>query len=765
LFLVSLLLLFLELACIRWFPAHVLFLTFFTNTVLLACFLGMSVGCLAARSKRDFLPWTPALLGLALAAAFGVERLMAYGGMNFLDVGHQDSPQLVFFGAEYHTRDLATFRIPVEVVNGFFFLIIALTFVGPGQELGRALARIPNRVQAYTVNILGSILGIALFAGLSALQLPPFWWFLPAALGLAYFLVRLPGRGQRLVQWAGRPLLLLLIPLLASNHTGTVTVYDGQGNAVGQRGFFWSPYYRIDYDGPPSRSIQVNLIGHQQMISREAANTPAHAYALPHALNRDAGGQPFEDVLVIGAGSGNDVSRALQWGAHHVDAVEIDPVIYRLGRDEHPDRPYDDPRVTVHLDDGRNFLRATDRKYDLVVYALVDSLVLHSSYSNIRLESYLFTEQAFRDVRRCLKPGGVFMMYNFFRQGWIVARLDQALHEAFESEPLVLALPYQPQIAPEQNLRGSFTLFVSGDTDRLARAFARSPEYWLRNVAPNPDPARCPNGFEARPAAGEEQAWSRFGLAQVVPPADALRSPTDDWPFLYLRGPMVPSLTQRGILLMGAIGLILIYLFRPRGAGAGGGAADAARMFFLGAGFMLVETKAVVHMALLFGGTWVVNSVVFFAVLVMILLANLFVLKCRPQKLWPYYVGLLATLALNVIVPLDSFLGMGRLAQVACSCLLVFAPILFAGVIFAVSFARTGSPDRAFGWNIAGAMVGGLAENTSMLLGFQYLLLVAVAFYACSLLGAVGRRPTPTLPPEEPVPPTRPPAKAPVAIG
>src|SRR5688500_7865027 len=144
LFLISLLILFLELACIRWFPAHVLFLTFFTNTVLLACFLGMSVGCLGARSKRDFLTWTPALLGLALLGAFGIERLMAYGGQNFMDVGGQDSPQLVFFGAEYHTEDLAKFRIPVEVVNGFFFVVIALAFVGPGKELGRALGRIPN---------------------------------------------------------------------------------------------------------------------------------------------------------------------------------------------------------------------------------------------------------------------------------------------------------------------------------------------------------------------------------------------------------------------------------------------------------------------------------------------------------------------------------------------------------------------------------------------------------------------------------------------
>ena len=112
-------------------------------------------------------------------------------------------------------------------------------------------------------------------------------------------------------------------------------------------------------------------------------------------------------------------------------------------------------------------------------------------------------------------------------------------------------------------------------------------------------------------------------------------------------------------------------------------------MFFLGAGFMLVETKAVVHMALLFGSTWMVNSVVFFAVLVMILPANLFVLAVRPQRLWPYYAGLLRRWRLNAIVPLDFFLGMTGPCRWCGSCLLVFAPILFAGVIFAVSFGRT----------------------------------------------------------------------------
>jgi SAM-dependent methyltransferase len=504
-------------------------------------------------------------------------------------------------------------------------------------------------------------------------------------------------------------------------------------------------------------SLSVNLIYHQQMVSRNE-NFPA--YALPHLLNRDAGRPPFSDVLIIGAGSGNDVSRALQWNAKHVDAVEIDPAIYRLGRTYHPDRPYSDERVQIHLDDGRNFLRSTDRKYDLIVYALVDSLVLHSGYSNIRLESFLFTRQTFADVRRHLKPNGTFVIYNYFRQGWLAARLQKGLDEVFGAgNSLVLTLPYRKVIEPDKATFGDFTIFFAGATDDLRTTFANHPDYWLQDDAP-PTPT-SPNGFQQQPAAEVTQLgrstteqgqstpshWQHFGLASVLPPEGGLRTATDDWPFLYLRDPMIPTLSWRGMLIMGGFGLLLTLLFLPRGkkrvaamaepgaAASGLGSALNLQLFFLGAGFMLVETKAVVTMALLFGSTWVVNSVVFLAVLVMILLANLWTLRFKPTRLWPYYAGLLVTLALNAVVPLDFFLGMNRSLQVLGSCLLVFAPIMFAGVIFAASFRRTAEPDRGFGINIAGAMMGGLAEYTSMLLGFQYLVLVAILFYALSAVG------------------------------
>jgi hypothetical protein len=750
LFLISAIILFLELASIRWFPAHVLYLTFFTNVVLLACFLGMSVGCLAANHRRNYLFWTPLLLTLGLAAALAIE-ISSGSFIKFLDVGHQASPQLVFFGAEYHSQDLSRYAVPIEVLCGFFFLVIALALIGPGQELGRALNRWPNRVQAYTLNIAGSIAGIVLFAACSWFQLSPLWWFLAVALGLSYFYFISPAHRFRKILGPG-PLIAMLLVLTVWLAAYNPVHGDHQDQREAQH--FWSPYYRIDFERA-ALSLSVNLIYHQQMVSR---NEVFPAYALPHLLNRDSGRPAFKDVLIIGAGSGNDVSRALQWGATHVDAVEIDPAIYRLGREYHPDRPYQDNRVEIHLDDGRNFLRATRRKYDLVVYALVDSLVLHSGYSNIRLESFLFTRQTFADVRNHLKPDGTFVIYNYFRQGWLVARLQKGLEEVFGAgNPIVLTLPYRKVIEPESATFGDFTVFFAGSTNALREAFNKQPEYLVRRDQPpgpnspngflDPGPeerARWPQSFDKERQ--ETLAWQQFGLATVVPVEGGLRTATDDWPFLYLRSPMIPTLSLRGIIIMAGLALLLILLFLPRrkqniGVGEvllpGSRRALNLQIFFLGAGFMLIETKAVVSMALLFGSTWRVNSVVFFAVLVMILIANRWTLKFQPTHLWPYYAGLLATLALNTLIPLDFFLGMNRSLQVTGACLLVFMPVLFAAVIFAGCFKRAAEPDRAFGFNIAGAMMGGLAEYSSMLLGFRYLVLVAILFYALSALGLI----------------------------
>lgn len=755
LFLVSGLVLFLELACIRWFPAHVLYLTFFTNAVLLAAFVGMSIGCHLANRPKRLIAQTPMLLAVALGAGIFAEAMRSQIE-SYVDVAGQANPEVVFYGAEAIVQKKLEFKVPAELLFGIYFVLIAATMIGPGQEMGRAFNAVPGRLAAYSANLLGSLVGIGLFAIGSMLELPPLAWFAPVALGLL-LLARDAAPGS---PWAARVFLLIVL-LIAAKTSGIVPAFSTSGPAVQQQ---WSPYYRIDYR-PVGYDISTNQIGHQAMQTvREPATEP---YALPYLFLRDVKGasgkpawQPFKRVLVIGAGSGNDIARALQWLGPDatIDAVDIDPVIQRLGSEHHPDKPYSDPRIRRTNNDGRNFLRkAPDGEYDLVVFALIDSLVLQSGYSNLRLESYLYTLESFRDVRRVLKPTGVCTLYNFFRQGWISARLRDGLREAFGESPVLFTLPPKDRVPADLEDRG-FAMFYAGSKDviePLRAAFARTGNtYWYPWGMPvPPDSAAQFAPADREPPALEfsagssrsmeglgapvEPKWIRLRIAEVDEVPD-LRPATDDWPFLYTRRAMIPTHNVSGVGLMLVLSLALYWLAaRFAGAAAQTQSTDREtglmlRSFFLGAGFMLIETKAVVHMALLFGSTWTVNTVVFGAVLLMSLAGNLLASVLKPKNLLPYYVALFIALAANIAVPPDTFLGMAPALQVGLACLLAFAPVAVAGIIFAASFARTANPDRMFGSNVAGALVGGLAENASMLLGFRLLGIVAVAFYLLS---------------------------------
>ena len=754
LFLVSFLILFFELACIRWFGSTVVFLTFFTNIVLLASFLGMSVGLMTATRRQNFMRWVLPLtlftVALALATFWAYQR---FADQVMIDVGGQESPQLIYFGTEYRAKDLTKFDVPLEVVAGTFFVLISVMFVGLGQTMGRAFDAIPNRVLAYTTDVFGSLTGIAAFFAMSWFQLSPHVWFVVVMVVLLYF-VR-----DRWTPWQVFGAMGTMF-LIATSAYGVGAV-GGQGNV------FWSPYYKVAYT-PQTGDINTNNIAHQQMLDIQEAGP---AYALPHLLNRDAGGKPFGDVMIIGAGSGNDVSAALHYGTPEtrIDAVEIDPMIQQVGIWDHPDQPYADSRVTRRNDDGRSFVRKTDKQYDMISYALVDSLVLQSGYSSLRLESFLFTEEAFHDVNAKLKPGGVFAMYNFYRQGWVVGRLAKMAEQVFGVKPLVISLPYQERISPADNQANHITFLLVGKPDASGKVptieairgqFDRHKWFWLHEeprvherengAGPVEDPAdilpdfglplRPPTPTAARGGFGineppmiNNRAWLKIGPA-TVETERIDRLPTDNWPFLYLKDNTIPwAPSVRGIILIAALSLAVLLSFStpvwvrrrvwPNG-----------QMFFLGAGFMLLETKGVVHMALLFGSTWVVNSVVFFAILVMILFSNLFVMAFKPRKLWPYYALLTVALLVNALVPLNVFLSLEPTVRTVTSCLVVFVPIFFAGVIFATSFRDSRDPATDFGSNVAGIILGGLSEYLSLIVGFNYLIFVAIGYYLLSMV-------------------------------
>src|SRR5262249_32794546 len=145
--------------------------------------------------------------------------------------------------------------------------------------------------------------------------------------------------------------------------------------------------------------VQVNQDSHQQALDLSGRfdrvadlATRRRIYDEPYRFGVNG------DVLIVGAGTGNDVAAALRAGARSVDAVELDPVILEIGA-AHPEAPYRDARVRTVNSDARGYLRRTDRRYDKIVLGYLDSHSLFSAMSSVRLDNFVYTKEFFRELR------------------------------------------------------------------------------------------------------------------------------------------------------------------------------------------------------------------------------------------------------------------------------------------------------------------------------------------------------------------------------
>jgi SAM-dependent methyltransferase len=659
-FLASFLVLFLEVALIRWMPAYIRLLAYFSNFILLASFLGIGVGCLLAPARARLYAWFPLLQAIVIAAVyfFRLEVSVPTTGSIYFSSG-TTAPVVVVE---------STMLLPLV------FVIVAALFATLAQRMGKEMTALPP-LRGYTLNLLGSLAGVGLFAVMSWLQLSPTWWF---AIGFAAAVPLLvtppPGEAAR-PRLRGAVLAIDIALLVAS----LALVHTLARNAL------WSPYYKITVgqEGPDT-VVEVNNIFHQSMAP---VDHKEYFYQWPYMVFGDT----FENVLVLGAGSGTDVASALKHGAKHVDAVEIDPVIVRLGRQHHPDRPYSDPRVTVVTDDARHFLRTTTKKYDLVVFALIDSLTMQSSFSGVRLESYMFTEESFRAVKDRLAPNGLLVVYNYFREPWLVDRLANISAAAFGQEPRVHV----------HEARAYLGVLMAGP--RLA-TLTSDPEIPERVTAFGQSHAPSPARMHARDAA--------------IEPA------RDDWPFLYLRDRHIPSHYIAALALILVVSTIVVLLIVRGHSGRW-----SWGFFLLGAGFMLLETKSIIQFALLWGSTWVVASLAIASVLTMALAANYIVSKVEITKPWLVGGGLVALLALNFLIPVGAITFESRAVESVFYAVLMFSPILCAGLLFGSAIKRSTSLPRDYGTNLLGAMVGGVGEYLSLVTGFRMLLFVIALCY------------------------------------
>ncbi|MGI5271116.1 spermidine synthase [Nonomuraea sp. CA-218870] len=646
LILASAFMLFLELALIRWTGSNIVHLSYFTNFVLLGSFLGIGLGFLRVGRTTAQPYYSPVVL-------FGLVMVV----LVFPVTVDRDTEGVLYW------TSLSTVGPPAWISLPVVFCAAALVLMGPAELVGRCFPELP-RLEAYRYDLIGSLTGIAVFTALSFLSAPPVVWGVLAA--VAYGVLLVPRPRAAYLGLVTVPSLAVVGLLLAETLTA---------------GALWSPYYKVTHRqfeqlGVPVTDIAVNGVPHQQAVPAAARLQWEAQYGLPY---QRAAARP-DDVLIVGAGSGTDVAIALSKGARRVDAVEIDPKLRELGGSTHPDRPYDDPRVTTHVTDGRAFLEQTDRTYDLILFALPDSLTLVSGASSLRLESYLFTEEAMRAARERLKPGGAFSMYNYYRESWLVDRLAATAQRAFGHAPCV---------------------DVVSTTGHQA----------VITAATTPDAQRC-----AAPWAG--------AAAGTPPPAD------DDRPFLYLKDRTIPSLYLITLGLILAVSLLAVRVV----AGPYRRMRPYADLFLLGVAFLLLETKSVTGFALLFGTTWVVNAIVFAGVLVAVLAAVEVTRRFRTPPLSVMYGVLFAGLLLAWLVPDAWLLSLPVPVRAVAAVVVAFLPIFAANVVFSKRFADTADATTAFGANLLGAMVGGCLEYLALVIGYQALLLVAGVLYLGALL-------------------------------
>ncbi len=657
---VSFLSLFHEMVVIRWLAGQCPVFGYYANLPLITAIFGIGLGCILAPRKVSLLPWFGPLLLLFVYLA-----TTPY----FQEVGN-----LGWSGEELREEVKLTAlweQVLFHVSFVFLLLLSGAAFVPLGQEIGRAFHEF-RPLTAYSLNLVGSLLGVWGFALVCWVQTTSFAWFV--VVGVC---------ALALGRWRDRAIcaacLACVLPIVWACDQPVI----------------WSPYQNIkltDFNLPDTQGrvrkagtlLSVNHNFFQKMIDfggpleREFPDLKEIRayYEEPYRRGRR------NSVLIVGAGTGNDVAAALRCGAERIDAVEIDPVILKIGREMHPERPYADKRVHPWCDDARSFFKKSGEKYDLIVFAILDSHALVSGIGRMRLDNYVYTVEALREAREHLAEGGIVHLAFTLHRRWVFNRFYGMFREVFGEE---------------------FVLQPTGETMAVVFTGGKGVRAWVDNT---------PKGWKWLDLAAEE-----------IPDL-----PTDDWPFIYKEDRSFPIeyAQMLGLLFLAFAGMARLGV--RRGAGWDG------FMAALGAAFLLLEVRGMASLALLFGSTWIVNAVVITMVLVMALVGNLLAsIWARPPSRW-IHVLLWGALLLNYAVPATAFLGMGFAEKAILGGGLVAIPLFFAGFLFATAFRETRDVEGALGSNLLGAVAGGLSEYLSMVTGIRALLLLALFFYFAAFM-------------------------------
>lgn len=666
--------LFLELSIVRWQATVFELFAFYKNFSLLACFAGLGLGY--ALGSRKLIP-------LFLAVPLLCWQFILMLGLRYgLSANDRVSLKMLPFSEQLNMglpAVGATFNgVQTHLLLALVFLLTALAFVPIGQLCGCLLER-REKLSAYGLNLSGSVAGVLLIFLLSAFWTPPVVWFLLAFALLLVFHV-----------WSPRPLLFAAISTVLA-----LIVLAWPADPGWQR--IYSPYQLLEVGHDSQGLMMISAAGHyyqrvhdlarsnRNLDSNPRLNSIRNYYELPYWLYGHAPG----NVAVVGAGTGNDVAAGLRNGAQKIDAIEIDPAILMEGRLGHPEHPYFNSRVHAVVSDARTFLRTTNEHYDMVVYGLLDSHTLLSHASSVRLDSFVYTVEGLREARQRLNPDGILSLSFSVMNPYLGRKIYLMLQNAFDGRaPACVRAGYD----------GAVIFLEANDRQLLL------PPLLLQQ-----------SGFE--------DDSSRF--ADPTLSADVS---TDDWPFFYMPRRVYPVSYLAMAALILALSLFIFSRFfegRPQ--------FGTAPFFFLGGGFMLIETKAITELGLVFGNSWQVIGIVIIAILVMAFLANFAVQRYRIERSSITYLFLLLSLAIGWWVAHTGGLPSSWMGRIGLAIVLTL-PIFFSGILFSTLLRSQGAISGVMAMNLFGAMCGGLLEYNSMYFGFQFLYILAAGLYLGAFL-------------------------------
>ena len=702
-FWISLLGLYLELLLIRWIGTEIRIFAYLQNTVLVVCFLGLGIGLFTSGRKISAQRGLFALVVLAAVLAFPPTRKLLAATSVYLSV----LGELNIWGSGLAASGWATgTSLVLGLIMTFAIMVLILEpFVSIGRLLGRLLDAHPRPIVAYSINVAGSLAGIWLFAGLSRLSQPPVVWFAVLVFLVLPFLFARPR-----YDWLSVALLLITVPLtwLPERTSGALETV-------------WSPYQKLELLEPeepkpgavlpPRYLVNVNNVGFQAMLDFGWSESDSEQlddaniqfllspYDIPALIHPDP-----NNVLVVGAGTGNDVEGLLRNGAARVTAVEIDPEIVSMGRRFHPQKPYNSERVRTVVTDARSFFARTNDTYDVIAMSYLDAHT-STSLTNVRLDHFVYTAESLEHVKSLLNEGGILTVTFAAMRPFIPDRLAVELREVFGEEPISIDIVVFNDFAEGEATIG--VLLIAGDLETARHRLESIPELQTLQILSTDRPT---------------------DLTYTTPPA------TDDWPYLYLDHPRIPLLF---VLLAGLLGLLVFYAERtldlpptmnPRSWGR-----EGWHFFFLGAAFLLLEVQNISKASVVLGNTWFVNAVIITGVLAMVLIANAIVMKWPRIPVAPVFGILIATVVALYFVDLARFAFMDPVPKAILVGGLTTLPMVFSGIVFARAFAVATHKDHALGANLLGALLGAILQSLSFLIGIKALLLVVAAFYVAAM--------------------------------